>query len=95
MKSPLFESLTKLMHFADRYKSHLVGPLKGYAVSVEPEHGSQENRADPFAAQCEHGFVKLLEGSWNQGFVEELFPNGAHDQGRCRRCSVPRLGPPA
>jgi predicted phage terminase large subunit-like protein len=25
--------------------------------------------------------VKLLEGPWNQGFIDELcaFPNGAHD----------------
>jgi Resolvase, N terminal domain len=32
-------------------------------------------------AQCEHGFVKLVAGDWNQTFVDELcaFPNGAHD----------------
>jgi predicted phage terminase large subunit-like protein len=60
---------------------HLVGLLQGYAVSVEPEQGSKENRADPFAAQCEHGMVRLLEAAWNQSFVEELcaFPNGDHD----------------
>jgi predicted phage terminase large subunit-like protein len=33
------------------------------------------------AAQCEHGLVKLVEGSWNQAFIDELcaFPNGVHD----------------
>jgi predicted phage terminase large subunit-like protein len=60
---------------------HLVGLLQGYMVSVEREEDSKEYRANSFAAQCEHGFVKLLEGPWNQAFVEELcaFPAGAHD----------------
>jgi len=60
---------------------HLVGLLQGYIVSVEREEDSKEYRANSFAAQCEHGFVKLLEGPWNQAFVEELcaFPAGAHD----------------
>lgn len=42
---------------------HFVSVLQGYSVSIEPEQGSKERRADPFAAQCEHGMVKLLEGS--------------------------------
>ena len=52
-----------------------------YSVNVEPERGTKESRADSFAAQCEHGFVKLVGGPWNPVFVEELcaFPNGAHD----------------
>lgn len=60
---------------------HLVGLLQGYVVSVEREEDSKEYRANSFAAQCEHGFVKLLEGHWNQAFIEELcaFPAGAHD----------------
>jgi predicted phage terminase large subunit-like protein len=60
---------------------HLAGLLQGYSVATEREEGSKENRADPFAAQCEHGFVKMVEGPWNRAFVEELcaFPNGAHD----------------
>jgi predicted phage terminase large subunit-like protein len=60
---------------------HLVGLLQGYIVSVEREEDSKEYRANSFAAECEHGFVKLLEGPWNQAFVEELcaFPAGAHD----------------
>jgi predicted phage terminase large subunit-like protein len=61
--------------------SHLVGLLQGYRVSTEREEDSKVNRADPFAAQCEHGFVRMVEAQWNGGFVEELcaFPNGAHD----------------
>lgn len=60
---------------------HLTGLLQGYRVSTERELGSKENRADPFVAQCEHGFVKLVEAPWNRDFVDELcaFPNGAHD----------------
>jgi predicted phage terminase large subunit-like protein len=60
---------------------HLAGLLQGYRVSSERKEGSKENRADPFVAQCEHGFVKLLEAPWNRDFVDELcaFPNGAHD----------------
>jgi predicted phage terminase large subunit-like protein len=60
---------------------HFAGLLRGYAVSIEPEQGSKERRADAFASQCEQGMVKLLEGQWNRVFIEELcaFPNGAHD----------------
>jgi len=60
---------------------HLAGLLQGHRVSSEREQGSKENRADPFVAQCEHGFVKLVEAPWNRDFVDELcaFPNGAHD----------------
>jgi predicted phage terminase large subunit-like protein len=59
----------------------LAGLLQGYKVSTEGEEGNKENRADPFASQCEQGYVKLVEGAWNRAFVEELcaFPNGAHD----------------
>jgi predicted phage terminase large subunit-like protein len=60
---------------------YLVGQLQGYRVSTGREQESKENRADPFAAQCEHGYVKLVEAPWNASFIEELcaFPNGAHD----------------
>jgi predicted phage terminase large subunit-like protein len=62
--------------------------LQGYSVTIEREDSgsgsdrtAKERRADPFAAQCEHGMVKLIEAKWNDTFVEELcaFPNGAHD----------------
>ena len=61
--------------------AYLAGQLRGYSVSSEREEGNKERRADPFAAQCEHRFVKLVAGDWHQAFVDELcaFPNGAHD----------------
>jgi len=57
------------------------GKLAGYPLSIEPEVGSKESRADPFAAQCEVGNVKLLRGDWNDTFLDELcvFPKGSHD----------------
>ena len=67
---------------AGRFEAHhLAGLLRGYRISTEREAGSKQNRADPFAAQCEHGYVKLVEAVWNVAFVEELcaFPNAAHD----------------
>jgi len=67
---------------AGRFQAHyLTGLLRGYYVRVEREEGSKPYRANPFAAQCEHGFVALVDGPWNQAFIEELcaFPNGAHD----------------
>jgi predicted phage terminase large subunit-like protein len=64
--------------FVARY---LANKLPGCRVSIEPEHKSKEARAAPFAAQCEMAMVKLVEGQWNQVFIDELcaFPNGAHD----------------
>ena len=61
--------------------AYLAGKLSGWTVHTEAEVGDKVNRADPFAAQCEHGFVRLVEGPWNEAFVNELcaFPNGAHD----------------
>ena len=38
-------------------------------------------RAEPFAAQCEAGNVKLIRGSWTSAYMDELcaFPTGAFD----------------
>ena len=60
---------------------YLIGQLQGYRAFTYRDEGSKLNRADPFAAQCEHGYVKLVEAPWNAVFVEELcaFPNAAHD----------------
>jgi predicted phage terminase large subunit-like protein len=60
---------------------YLAQRLIGYSVTTEPEQGSKDYRANPLVAQCEPGFVKLVEGAWNQAFIDELcaFPNGAHD----------------
>jgi predicted phage terminase large subunit-like protein len=67
---------------AGRFQAHyLASKLRGYNVTTEREEGSKPYRANPFAAQCEHGFVKLVAGAWNNTFIEELcaFPHGTHD----------------
>jgi len=67
---------------AGKFQAHyMAGQLQGYTVKIEAEIESKENRADPFAAQCTNGFLKLIEGTWNHAFVNELccFPNAAHD----------------
>lgn len=55
--------------------------LAGYIVHGAPETGSKEVRASPFAAQCEAGNVKLVDGPWVQAFLDEItvFPFGKHD----------------
>jgi len=54
--------------------------LAGYPVHKEKVTGSKEVRADPFAAQCEAGNVRLVKGSWNAAYLDELtsFPNGKY-----------------
>jgi predicted phage terminase large subunit-like protein len=56
----------------------LVAMLAGYVARATSESGDKVTRAEPFAAQCEAGNVDLLEGSWNEDFLDEvtMFPNG-------------------
>jgi predicted phage terminase large subunit-like protein len=60
---------------------YLTRQLSGYIVVTERETGSKETRAMPLASQCEAHNVKLVEGPWLPGFLEEIevFPMGAHD----------------
>jgi predicted phage terminase large subunit-like protein len=55
--------------------------LAGFAVYAEKVTGEKQVRAIPFAAQCEARNVKLVRGSWNQAYLDELcsFPYGSHD----------------
>jgi predicted phage terminase large subunit-like protein len=55
--------------------------LQAYNVWPEREEGSKPYRANPLAAQCEQGMVRLVQGDWNQAFIDELcaFPKGSHD----------------
>lgn len=55
--------------------------LSGYPVGFERPSEDKEGRAAPFAAQCELGRVYLLNGAWNEAFLNELtmFPKGKHD----------------
>ena len=58
-----------------------VRALAGYMVTALPVTGDKETRAKPLAAQSEIGNVKLVRGSWNEAFLDEIetFPAGAHD----------------
>jgi predicted phage terminase large subunit-like protein len=55
--------------------------LAGHAIRAETSTGSKEVRAQPFAAQCEAGNVKLLNRGWNGAYLDELcaFPFGTND----------------
>jgi predicted phage terminase large subunit-like protein len=56
-----------------------VAMLAGWTVRAAPETGDKETRAEPFSAQCEAGNVYLLQGSWNEAYLDELcqFPGGS------------------
>ena len=58
-----------------------VKELAGFNVKSRPVSGSKITRAEPFAAQWQRGNVLLLEGSWNDTFLDELvgFPDALHD----------------
>ena len=60
----------------------LVAMLAGWRCRADRETGAKDVRAEPFAAQCEAGNVKLVRAAWNQAFVDELadFPVGHDDQ---------------
>ena len=55
--------------------------LAGFNVKSNPVSGSKVMRAEPFAAQWQQGNVLLLEGNWNETFLNELegFPDALHD----------------
>lgn len=56
--------------------------LAGYVVRAERPVGNKVLRADEFACQCEAGNVRLVEGPWNEDYLNEFtaFPNGGADQ---------------
>lgn len=55
--------------------------LSGYSVAIERETGDKVVRADPFSSQWNAGNVKIVRGSWNDTYLNEMyaFPNGKHD----------------
>jgi predicted phage terminase large subunit-like protein len=55
--------------------------LAGYPVVAKPVTGDKATRARPASAQAEAGNVKLLRGSWNESFLDEVcsFPNATFD----------------
>ena len=46
--------------------------LAGYVVKTIAESGSKETRAEPFAAQWQHGNVDVLLADWNEMYFTEL-----------------------
>lgn len=46
--------------------------LAGFSVTVERESGSKETRAEPFAAQWQHGNVDIVKGEWNEMYIQQL-----------------------
>lgn len=55
--------------------------LVGYDFEGVPSTGDKTLRARPVASAAKAGNVFLIEGPWNQAFLEELeaFPGGQHD----------------
>nr|WP_084682922.1 phage terminase large subunit [Neorhizobium vignae] len=56
-----------------------VSMLAGWVVKADPETGDKATRAEPFSSQCEAGNVCLVQGEWNDAYLDELclFPGGA------------------
>ena len=56
-----------------------VSMLAGWTVKADPETGDKVTRAEPFSSQCEAGNVLLVQGSWNDAYLDELclFPGGS------------------
>jgi predicted phage terminase large subunit-like protein len=55
--------------------------LAGFSVHSSTESGDKTSRAEPFAAQVNVGNVVMLEGDWNEEYIEELrhFPQSSYD----------------
>jgi len=56
--------------------------LMGYPAFFETVSGSKEDRSDPLESAMQGGLVTLLQGAWNDAFIEEClaFPRGHDDQ---------------
>lgn len=65
-------------------KMHMGGSFSknvpGLRFKITPETGSKEDRAVGVASQWNNGNIKLVKGSWNKAFINELktFPRGAY-----------------
>lgn len=57
---------------------YFVKQLFGFNVRTSPETGDKLTRAEPVSAQAEAGNIHLVEGAWNDAFLDEVasFPNG-------------------
>lgn len=59
----------------------MVKMLAGFIARATIESGDKYVRAEPFSVQCEAGNVYIVEGEWNEPYLDELctFPSGQHD----------------
>lgn len=49
-----------------------VSMLAGYDVKVMPESGDKATRAEPMAAQWQHGMFDVVAGEWNEMYFNQL-----------------------
>ncbi len=65
-------------HLVDYYRRVV---LKDYMVHTDKVSMNKVRRAEPLSARAEVGELKMLNGSWNNTFLDEMvaFPFGTHD----------------
>jgi predicted phage terminase large subunit-like protein len=55
----------------DQVRSYIT-MLAGFTASAERETGDKETRAEPFAAQWQHGNVDVVRGAWNAQYFGQM-----------------------
>jgi len=63
------------------FSAAMVRALAGWNVKAMPSTGDKVQRAMPFVAQAEAGNVRLVAGSWNAAWLDEvtMVPESPHD----------------
>lgn len=58
-------------------KASYMEMLAGFDVQMIPESGDKVTRAEPMAAQWQHGMFDLVAGEWNEAYLNQLesFPD--------------------
>lgn len=58
-------------------KDSYMDMLAGFDIQMIPESGDKETRAEPMAAQWQHGMFDLVAGEWNESYLNQLesFPD--------------------
>lgn len=58
-------------------KTSYMKMLAGFDVHMLPESGDKATRAEPMAAQWQHGMFDLVAGEWNESYLSQLesFPD--------------------
>lgn len=68
--------------------------LMGYSIYVDKPTTNKDARMEPFAAQAQAGKVRIVHGTWNHEYVEEIIsvPNGIRrDQADATAGAVSKL----